>query len=151
MAYKPRFGTKKREALWQCEALAAHKAGRGQFPICVHCDLPVSPGQAWDESHVGAPRALGGKTVGVGHRLCNRLDNNKAVTPMVAKVNRVRLLHLGIAGPGLGRHSLPAGTRSNITKTMRRGVQPRLTLGQRMAALRARRSFDDDVRLQPDN
>ena len=141
MRYQPRFGSKRRESLYQRETLAAHKAGRGVFPICVHCDRPVTPGQAWDESHVGAPAALNGKTVGVGHRLCNRLDNNQVVTPMVARVKRVRLKHLGVTGPGLGRHALPGGTRAPVSKTMRHGVQPRLTLGEKLAATLAKRSF----------
>jgi hypothetical protein len=141
MPYKPRFGSKRREALYQREALAAHRAGRGEHPICVHCDRPVTPGQAWDECHVGAPRALDGKDTGVGHRLCNRLDNNANVTPMVARVKRVRLLHLGITGPGLGRHPMRAGVRSHISKTMRHGVQPRLTGAEKHAQLMARRSF----------
>jgi hypothetical protein len=143
MRYRPRFGSKRREALWQCEALAAYKAGRGEHPICVHCDRPVTVGQAWDEAHVVVPRALGGKDTGVGHRLCNRLDNNLVVTPTVARVKRVRLRHLGVTGPGLGRHALPGGTRSGLSKTMRHGVQPRLTLGQKLERLRELRSFGD--------
>ena len=141
MAYKPRFGTKRREALWQCEQLAAYKAGRGNFPICVHCDQPVTIGQAWDESHIAVPAALGGKTVGVGHRLCNRLDNNKSVTPMVARVKRVRLRHLGITGPGLGRHALPGGRRSDISKTIAGGVSARLSGSQKHARAMTRRQI----------
>ena len=144
MRYKPRFTSKKREALYQCEALAAYKAGLGKFPICVHCHQPVT-GKGWDESHVGAPAALGGTQVGVGHRICNQLDNNLNVTPMVARVKRVRLRHLGITGPGLGRHPLPGGVRSAVSKTMRHGVQPRSSLGERLTALRARRWFDQNA------
>jgi hypothetical protein len=138
MAYKPRFGSRRREQLYQREALAAHKAGRGEFPVCVHCGLPVT-GKAWDESHVGAPAALGGKVTGVGHRLCNRLDNNRVVTPMVAKVKRVRLRHLGVTGPGLGRHALPGGRRSNISKTFADGVVARLSGTERTRQAIARR------------
>lgn len=141
MAYKPRFGTRRREALYQRETLAAYKAGRGEHPICVHCDLPVTPDQAWDESHVGAPRAFGGKEVGVGHRLCNRLDNNRNVTPAAAKAARVRLRHLGVTGPGLGRHPLPGGVRSPLRKTMRGEVVPRASQAERHAAFLKRRYF----------
>jgi hypothetical protein len=141
MAYKPKFGTRRRESLYQREQLAAHKAGLGKFPICVHCNLPVTPDQSWDEAHIDVPKCLGGKSVGVGHRLCNRLDNNEVVTPMAAKVRRKRLRHLGVTGPGLGKHPLPAGRRSKVSKTINNGVQPRLTLGERLAALKARRSF----------
>ena len=143
MRYKPRHGTRRREALYQREALAAHQAGRGQHPICVHCSEPVKPNQLWDESHTGAPRTFGGKVTGVGHRLCNQLDNNKNVTPMAAKARRVRLKYLGITGPGLGPHPLPGGTRAAVSKTMRHGVQPRVTLGERMRALNAKRYFLD--------
>ena len=79
MAYKPLFGSKPREQVWQLECLAAHVAGRGELPICVHCEQPVGPGQAWDRAHVTVPRAFGGKSVGVGHRKCNQLDNNQVV------------------------------------------------------------------------
>jgi hypothetical protein len=141
MAYKPRFGTRLREALYQREQLAAHKAARGEFPICVHCDQPVTPGQAWDEAHVGTPRALGGTDVGVGHRLCNRLDNNVNVTPTVARVKRVRLRHLGVTGPGLGRHALPAGKRSPLRKTVKGTVVARLSGAEKHRRLMARRNF----------
>jgi hypothetical protein len=139
--YLPRFGTKKREALYQREELAAHFAGRGQYPICNLCDLPVMPGQAWDESHVGAPKSLGGTSTGIAHRRCNHEHGAAVVTPMVAKAKRNRRKHVGIAGVGLGRHPLPAGVRTKITKTMLRGVQPRLTLSERLDALRKRRGF----------
>ena len=141
MAYKPRFGSKQREALHQREALAAHKAGRGPHPICVHCNLPVTPGQAWDESHITVPAAFGGKDVGVGHRRCNQLDNNQVVTPMAAKARRARLDHVGVTGPGLGRHALPGGRRAAVSKTMRGQVVPRLTLSEKLAVLRAKRAF----------
>jgi hypothetical protein len=131
MARKYRFGSKEREQVWNLESLAAHKAGRGRLPICVHCDIPVQPTDAWDRAHVTVPRAFGGKSVGVGHRLCNQLDNNQNVTPAFAKAERVRKRYLGITGPGLGRHPMPAGRRSGVTKTMGRGVQPRLTLAQK--------------------
>ena len=141
MAYKPLFGSKAREQVWKLGCEAAQEAARGEFPICVHCDLPVKPGQDWDRAHVGVPRALGGDTVGVGHRRCNRLDNNRVVTPIVAKADSVRKKHLGIAGPGLGRTRMPCGRRSMLSKTMSHGVQPRLSLADRHAALLRARSF----------
>ncbi len=127
MAYKPRFGSKLREQVWQLECLAAYKAERsdGTFPICVHCDRPVMVGQMWDRSHVTVPRAFGGKEVGVGHSGCNQQDNNQVVTPMAAKASEVRKKHVGIKGPGLGHHPLPGGRRSDRRVTMGRGVQPR--------------------------
>lgn len=141
MAYKPLFGSRQREQVWQLECLAAHKAERGQYPICVHCDLPVTPDQAWDRAHVTVPAALGGKQVGVGHRKCNQLDNNQVVTPMVAKAEAVRKKHVGITGPGLGNHPMRCGRRSRERKTFGHGVQTR----QKETHLqwRARRCFLD--------
>jgi len=141
MAYKPMFGSKLREQVWQLECLVAHKAGRGQYPICSHCDRPVTPDQMWDRAHVTVPRALGGKSVGVGHRLCNQLDNNKVVTPTVAKAERVRKKHVGITGPGLGRAPMRCGRRSKQRKTMGHGVQPRQTHAQKHREFMARRRF----------
>ena len=141
MAYKPRFGSRQREATWQCEALAAYKAGRGQLPICNLCDLPVEPTQAWDRSHAGAPRSLGGKSVGVAHLLCNRLDGQQIVVPMVAKAERVRKRHFGITGPGLGKYPMKAGKRSSISKTVRGQVVSRLTGAQKHARAMRKRAI----------
>jgi hypothetical protein len=141
MAYKPLFGSKLREQVWQLECLAAYKAGRGKYPICVHCDLPVTPDQAWDRAHITVPRALGGKSVGVAHCRCNALDNNRVVTPTVAKAEEVRKKFLGIKGVGLGRSPMRCGRRSLQTKTMRNGVQPRLTGAQKHRDFLRRRFF----------
>lgn len=143
MAYKPLFGSRLREQVWQLECLVARKAGRGDYPICIHCDLPVTPDQAWDRAHATVARAFGGKSVGVGHRRCNQLDNNQVVTPMAAKADAVRKKHLGISGPGLGRSPMQAGRRSRISKTIGGGVRPRLTHAQKHAAFLAARSFAD--------
>lgn len=141
MAYTPRFGSHKREALWQMECLEAHKAERGPHPICNLCDQPVTPDQAWDESHHGAPKALGGKLYGVAHRKCNRNHGARVVVPMMAKVRRVYAKFIGADGPGLGRFPMQAGRRTLVSKTMRNGVQPRLTLAQKAERMRAKRSF----------
>jgi hypothetical protein len=147
MAYTPRFGTRQREQVWQLECLAAYQAGRGKFPVCPHCDLPVTPDQAWDRAHITVPRAFGGKSVGVGHRRCNQLDNNQVVTPAAAKADEVRKKFLGIKGPGLGPAPMRCGRRSSQRKTMRHGVQPRTTHAERHKAFLAKRYFVevDDV------
>lgn len=44
------------------------------FVFCNVCGGRVLPTQAWEESHIGTPAALGGNTVGVAHELCNRMD-----------------------------------------------------------------------------
>ncbi|MDI1346236.1 MAG: hypothetical protein PSV22_19365 [Pseudolabrys sp.] len=96
MAYKPLFNSRKREALWQREQLAAYLAERGKLPICNLCDRPVSPDEPWDESHDPAqPRVFGGKSTGVAHHACNHRHGAEVVTPLVAHCNRVRQKHLG--------------------------------------------------------
>jgi hypothetical protein len=143
MAYKPRFGTKLREQVWQLECLAAYKAGRGNLPICPHCDQPVTPGQDWDRAHITVPRAFGGKSVGVGHRLCNQLDNNQVVTPAASKAREVYKKHHGISGPGLGNSPMRAGRRSRERATMNHGVQPRRTHAEKHRDFLRRRYFLD--------
>lgn len=155
MAYKPLFGSKLREQVWQLECLVSHKAGRGKYPICVHCDLPVTPKDAWDRAHITVPRALNGKSVGVGHRKCNQQDNNLVVTPMVAKAEAVRKKHVGITGPGLGQAPMRCGRRSRERKTMRHGVQPRLTGKQKHQDFLRKRYFlqvediDGEIEVSP--
>jgi len=141
MTYNPMFGSKRREDLWLRECFNAFAAGRGLLPICPHCDRQVTAGQAWDESHVGRPKANGGKSVAVGHRSCNREDGAKVVTPAIAKANAQRRFHLGISGPGLGRHPMQGGRRSQLSRSMRGRVQPRLTLPQRLELMRAARAI----------
>ena len=90
---------KQREALYDREVERALVAGRGDCPICNLCDTPVTPGQPWDESHVGAPAALDGHDTGIAHRKCNRDHGAKVVTPFVAKAKRMRRRHIGIQKP----------------------------------------------------
>src|SRR5690242_9817296 len=86
------FGSKRRDSIWYGAAWQAHAAGIGHrcagpgnwTPICNLCGEPVRPSDPWDESHVGAPKAHGGRRTGVAHRACNRRDNALVVTPMVA-------------------------------------------------------------------
>jgi hypothetical protein len=141
MAYKPKFGSKARDYLYSREKTAAYLAGRGNFPICPHCDLPVTPDQAWDEAHITVPRAFSGKSTGVGHRDCNQRDNHQNVTPAVAKAKRVYQKFVGIKGPGLGPRPMRCGRRSGQRKTMRNGVQPRQTYAEQHRDFLRRRYF----------
>lgn len=142
MAYTPRFGSKERDELWSRERLAAHLAGRGNLPICNICDEPVHEDEPWDESHDPAqPKVFGGKSTGIAHARCNRLHGAQVVKPQVAKCDRIRKKHLGLKRPGMGRHPLPAGVRTKITRTMKHGVKPRLTLSEKLARMRAKRAF----------
>lgn len=138
-----------RAKLWKREALNAYLDGRGRLPICPHCDLAVMVGQAWDRCHVGAPAWSGGKRLQVGHRLCNQLQNQKVDTPAFAKSNRVHNRHIGASGPGLGKAPMRAGRRSGLTKTMRRGLQPRLTHAQKHAAFLAGRAIAPQPEASP--
>jgi hypothetical protein len=70
--------------------------GEEDFPRCNICGEFVLPGQAWDESHEGAPHALGGTRTGIAHRRCNRDHGAQVVTPMVAKAKRLYDKHRGI-------------------------------------------------------
>lgn len=143
MAYRPDpfFRTRKREALWQCEELKSYRGGLGNVVICNLCGREVVKFvDAWDESHDPAqPRVFGGRSVGIAHRACNRLHGAQVVRPLVAKCDRIKKRHLGLKLPGTGRHPLPAGVRTRITRTMHHGVKPRLTGAEKHAALMARR------------
>lgn len=116
----------------QREALFERCCGENEFPFCNLCELPVLPGQDWDESHIGAPKALGGRATGVAHRRCNRQHGSKVVTPMVAKVKRIRRKHFGITAPGMGQRRMAAGRHSKVSKTIRNGLVTRRTLGQKL-------------------
>lgn len=142
MTYRPKFNSKKREALWQREQLAAHKVGRGNLPICNLCDIVVTAQDDWDESHAPhAHKCFGGTSTGIAHRRCNQRHNNQVVTPAVAKSNRVRRFHIGASGPGRGRHPMQAGRRSRVSKSFHNGVVPRLTHAERHAAFMAKRAI----------
>lgn len=99
--------------------------------VCNLCGLPVRAGDAWDESHVGAPKALGGKDTGIAHLRCNREHGAKIVTPFVAKAKRMHRKHAGIAGPGLGPHAMAGGKRDKITKKLDGSVVPRRSQAER--------------------
>lgn len=139
MACKWQFGSRRRDYLYAGCSTAAHLAGRGNKPICPHCDQPVLESQPWDECHVGTPRWLGGKSKAVGHRVCNHIDNNKVVTPQRAKILRVRAKHLGFKGPGLGKHPMPCGRASAKSKSMAGRVVDRVSLGEAHKAFVAKR------------
>lgn len=116
---------RQREQLYDREAKAARTSGLGEYPICNLCDCPVGPGQAWDESHVGAPKALGGTDTGLAHRRCNREHGARIVTPMVAKTKRSRQKHIGARLRSA--RPLPGGRDSNIKITINGGPVDRRT------------------------
>ena len=135
-SYRARY----REKLWN--ACCVDSDGRpAPQPDCNICHLPVYPGDSWDESHDGAPKALGGRTVGVAHHQCNIEHGSAVVVPMVAKAKRQHRRHIGVAGPGMGPRPLPGGKRSNLKKTMGGGVIRRPKRFEVHHAAMARRYF----------
>lgn len=107
--YRRRLSSTAREALYdRCR-------GDAPYPMCNLCPLPIIPGQEWDESHVGAPAALGGTDTGVAHRKCNRDHGAKVVTPMVAKAKRGRQKFIGAWVP---RTPMRGGRNDTIKRTM---------------------------------
>lgn len=86
------------------------------YPLCNLCGLPVYPGDSWDESHFPVPKSLGGTETGIAHMRCNRDHGAKIVTPMVAKVKRVRRMHIGAKKHGSGYRPFPFGQRSRWKK-----------------------------------
>lgn len=123
-----------REEVWK----RAEFAGDGKV-YCNLCSLEVIPGDDWDESHCPVPKTFGGTVTGVAHRACNIEDNIVFVTPRAAQARRQWRRHHGITGPGLGDTPMEGGKRSNITKTIKGAVKPRLSGNQKhwraMAAL----------------
>lgn len=130
-----KFSTRAREKLWnRCAA-----EGQDGLPICPHCELPVFETAAWNECHVGTPKCLGGTETRVGHQRCNQLDNNQVVTPLAAKVKRVRQKNIGAH---LSRHKpLPGSRRSDFKIKIGGGRAPRLTLAQRAKLMRQNREI----------
>lgn len=108
-----RHSRRYREELWN----ACAGPGSGKV-FCNLCGLPIHPGEEWVESHIGAPKALGGTEVGCAHKRCNDLDNNHFVTPFVAKAKRLWRKHFGISARGLGANPLPAGRHSKVRKKL---------------------------------
>jgi len=109
-----RYSARERTALWdQC-------CSEQEFPICNICGLFVFPGQAWDVSHdpQNAPAALGGDAVGIAHRRCNRRHGAVVVTPLVAKIKRIRAKHIGAHECERGRRAMPCGRASPWRKKL---------------------------------
>lgn len=130
--------TRRREALFDsCRDAAG----------MVHCNIcggKVDParGDDWAESHWPIPKSLGGTATGVAHFRCNAIDGQQNVTPIAAKVKRIKRRHERITGPGLSAKPLPCGKRSRFTKTFHHGVMPRVTQAERHRALMAKRYGD---------
>lgn len=128
-----RLTSTQREQLYKREADKARDAGRGDYPICNICDLPIIPGSLWDASHQKhKPHWLGGDIEGCAHARCNRSWNNQHDTPLFAKSERVRKRHLDITRSST---PLPGGRDDRIKKTMSGKVIDRQT-GQSLFASR---------------
>lgn len=139
MACNWQFGSRKRDYLYSAARTNAYLAGLGNHPICPHCCEPVLPAQPWHECHVGTPKWLGGKSIAVGHADCNLRDGHKVVTPQRGKTLRVHAKHLGVKGPGLGRHPMPCGRASRLSKRMGGRVVARVSVADAHAAFMRKR------------
>jgi hypothetical protein len=111
---RKRLTTTQRRALYETAESAAKAIGR-EHPACNLCPHPILPGQAWDESHEGAPHALGGTRTGIAHRRCNRIHGAAIVTPMVAKAKRTGDKFRDIKR---ARNPLPGGVDDPRKRTM---------------------------------
>lgn len=110
-----RLSTTKREELYDAEALKAKEAGKGNLPICVHCDLPIEGGrERWDVAHdPGKPSWMGGEIVGISHSRCNRKHNNDVDTPKYFKFRRLRQRSIGATR---SLYPLPGGRDDRLKK-----------------------------------
>jgi hypothetical protein len=117
-----------RERLYDRELAKAQAAGL-RFPVCNLCGLEIAPGHQWHESHVGRPKALGGKETGLAHAQCN-LDDGHEVTRAVAKAKRVSRKHKGCV---LTAAPLPCGRHSRWSKKLSGEVVARKSQGQKLA------------------
>ncbi len=129
-------GKRRRLSSTAREELYDRCRGDKDHPDCNLCGEPVLIGDAWDDSHVGAPHALGGNETGVAHRSCNRRDGAEVVTPMVAKAKRGRQKFIGAHQT---RYPMRGGRDDKISRGMDGRVKPRTTLTQKHAALMAKR------------
>jgi hypothetical protein len=125
-----------RALLWK--ALCIHgDPAQESFVICNLCSRPVSHNEDWHESHIGAPKALGGIKVGIAHKLCNLEDGRTNVVPFVARANRMQKTYLGTATPS--DTPLPFGRKSALSKTLKGPVVPRLSQTEKHQLLMAQR------------
>ena len=124
-----------RERLYDRE-LAKAKAAGFRYPVCNICGSEIRPGSVWHESHVGRPKALGGKETGLAHRECNIEFNRLFDTPRIAKAKRAARKHKGCirsAAP------LPFGRSSRLRKKLNGSVIERKSQSQLLAETLAKR------------
>lgn len=113
------------------EELYLRCKGDAEFPTCNICNFPVDgTREAWDESHEGAPSALGGSESGIAHRECNRRHGAEVVTPMVAKAKRG---YRKFIGAHRSRYPMACGRDSGRMKKMDGRVVARPTRIQKLA------------------
>ena len=124
-----------RERLYDREAAKARAIGFS-YPQCNLCGLEIGPGHRWHESHVGRPKALGGKETGMAHDKCNLEHNNRFVTPQIAKAKRQARKHKGAFQTAT---PLPFGRKSSKSKKINGEIVERKSQGQLLRETLARR------------
>lgn len=124
-----------RERLYDSECARSQAFGWGKLPMCNICRCPVGIGQAWDVSHDGVPKALGGTAVGIAHRRCNREDGHQ-VTRVVAKAKRQARKHKGAFRTA---EKLPCGRTSRFSKKLNGEVVERKSQSEKLRETLQRR------------
>jgi hypothetical protein len=124
-----------RERLYDRELAKAQAAGF-RYPVCNLCGIEIRPGSVWHESHVGRPKALGGKESGLAHRECNIEFNRLFDTPRIAKAKRQARKHKGCIQTSA---PLPFGRATNRSKKLNGEVVPRMTQGEKLRQTLAKR------------
>lgn len=94
---RKRLSSEQRMKLYLSECERSKLLEKGEYPICNLCGLQVKPPQQWDVSHdAHLPHAMGGNEVAIAHTRCNRLHGCTVVSPLMAKLKRIRKKHLDI-------------------------------------------------------
>lgn len=85
--------------------------------------------------------------------LCLTCDDLKTYCqdlPAIAAADRKADFHLGITGPGRGKCPMPAGRSDGRKKTIRHGVQPRVSQAEQHRRFMARRYDFQEFRDDPE-
>jgi HNH endonuclease len=136
---------KLRELVYMRARWQAQHDGRGEYPICPHCDKPVRQpmGGNWHSAHI-IPRALGGRmtvdNLRPAHPRCNLVDGRR-VTSLAAKGDRIRRKHAGTWRRP--RHPIPGSRCTRLTKSPNKPARLRADVEAERGAWRTRMALRD--------
>lgn len=100
------------------------------------CNARLAPGNRIYDHRI--PEAIShDSSLGNCQVICVACDRQKTPGDLtdIARVRAMRDYDLGITGPGLGRSPMRGGRRDSVKKTLRHGVQPRVSGSERHRAL----------------